>query len=489
MWCPESVDGRGDGERPNVDEGRATSATITTNDEPTRAPLPSATLAATHRRAFLAMGTVALLSAAAKGGTVVQEILVARRYGISTVLDAYSVALLLPLTLANVVGGSLAEALVPAQARLRARDDAAGAEAVGRSVAFLTVGLLAVLGLVVALTAPALIRVVGPGFDDDTRHLASRLLALAAVVIPLAGVSLVLGRVLNGRGRYGAAAMAAAAVPFAVAGGILLTPERRSGLVLTFAAVAGYALQLTIIAAAAGRWPRGTRSAAARHQARADRWAVVRSSLPLAAAFLVVGVAPLIDDVMASRLGDGSVATLHLGNRLVSFGISVAALAVGVAVAPLVSDLAARGEVGALRRTVRTWVRLIAIGTIPVTLVLVFASQPIVHLAFERGAFGAADTTAVARVQMLALLQIPPYIVTTLYIRVLAALGASRDFLAVALLSMVANVALDAALGEVMGVAGIALATAVVYTATALVLGGRVRQKLAQRSAQPMSSS
>jgi putative peptidoglycan lipid II flippase len=261
----------------------------------------------------------------------------------------------------------------------------------------------------------------------------------------------------------------------AVAIGVVAVP-RRSATVLTVAAVLGYLAQILVIQAATG-WRRA-RATGRRDEVRMLRAEVLRGALPLAAGFLVIGAAPLIDDVMASRLGGGSVAALHLGNRLVAFGIAIGALAIGTAVAPVVSEQVARGDLAGLRRTVRTWRRLILGVTIPATALLVLGSHEIVHLFFERGAFGTGDTSTVSRVQVLALLQIPPYIASALDIRVLAALGTSRDFLLVSLGAMGLNVALDAAFGAWLGVAGIGLATAVVYTVTALLLARRVRSAI-----------
>jgi putative peptidoglycan lipid II flippase len=443
----------------------------------------------TNRRILNAVGTVAMLGAAAKAATVVQELVVARRFGVSTELDAWYVALLIPVTLAAVIGASIGEALVPVQARLRSQQDDAGAEALGRAVSRSALAVLAVVAGAVALAAPHVARLAGPGFDPETSRLAGRLLGVSALVVPLGGMALVSGKILNSRGRFATPAIAAGAVPVAVAVGVLTAPQR-SAITLTVAAVIGYLAQALVIRVAEGR-RRGPVTDRTAGEVVHLRREVLHGALPLAAAFLVIGAAPLIDDVMASRLGGGSVAALHLGNRLVAFAIAIGALAIGTAVAPYFGEQVARGDLAGLRRTVRTWRRLILAVTVPLTLVLVLGSHEIVHLFFERGAFGAGDTTAVSRVQAMSLLQIPPYMVSALYIRVLAALGTSRDFLVVALGAMVLNAALDAVLGAWLGVAGIGLATAIVYLVTAGLLGGRVRTAIDRRTvrAEPVDQA
>jgi putative peptidoglycan lipid II flippase len=445
-----------------------------------RAPASTWSSGSTNRRILSAVGTVAVLGAGAKAATVLQEMVVARRFGVSTDLDAWYVALLVPVTLASVVGASIGEALVPVQARLRARDEVAGAEALGRSVSRWALALLAAIGGLVALLAPHLARVAGPGFDPATSHLAGRLLGMSALVVPLGGMAWVSTKILNSRGRFAVPTVAAGAVPLAVAIGVLVVP-RGSATMLTVAAVLGYLGQFAVIRVAEGWRPVGGATSAI--ETRRLRREVLQSSLPLAAAFLVIGAAPLIDDVMASRLGGGSVAALHLGNRLVAFGIAIGAMAIGTAVAPYLGEQVARGDLTGLRHTVRTWRRLIVVVTVPLTLVLVLGSHEIVQMFFERGAFGTGDTHTVSRVQALSLLQIPPYIVSALYIRVLAALGTSRDFLLVALGAMGLNAALDALLGAWLGVAGIGLATAVVYLVTAVLLARRVRAAIDRREA------
>jgi putative peptidoglycan lipid II flippase len=441
----------------------------------TRARTDPWSVGSTNRRILSAVRTVAMLGAGAKAATVLQEVLVARRFGVSTDLDAWYVALLVPVTLASVIGASIGEALVPVQARLRARDDVAGAEVLGRSVSRWAWALLAGVGALVALLAPALARVAGPGFSPATSRLAGHLLGISALVVPLGGMAWVSGKILNSRGRFAVPALAAGVVPLAVAVGVLAVP-RRSPMVLTVAAVLGYLGQVVVIRVTEG-W-RAIGGTTPPDEVRRLRREVFAGALPLAAAFLVIGAAPLIDDVMASRLGGGSVAALHLGNRLVAFAIAIGALAIGTAVAPYLGEQVARGDFAGLRHTVRTWLRLILVITVPLTVVLVLGSHEIVHVFFERGAFGTGDARMVGRVQALSLLQVPPYILSALYIRVLAALGTSRDFLLVALGAMLLNATLDAVLGAWLGVAGIGLATAGVYVVTAALLAHRVRSAI-----------
>ena len=88
-----------------------------------------------------------------------------------------------------------------------------------------------------------------------------------------------------------------------------------------------------------------------------------------------------------------------------------------------------------------------------------YFSVPIVRIIFQRGAFSIADTYLVARVQFWSLLLVPVSMLLALVVRLVSSLKYNELLLRMAILSLIANIALDYLLMQRMGVAGIALST------------------------------
>ena len=106
--------------------------------------------------------------------------------------------------------------------------------------------------------------------------------------------------------------------------------------------------------------------------------------------------------------------------------------------------------------------KLALLFALPLALLLFLFSEPLVDLVFRRGAFTANDVHRVAQVQAFYALQMPSYIAGIIIVRLVSALQANRVLLWVSSINVVINIALNYLLMHWMGVAGIALSTAVV---------------------------
>jgi len=136
-----------------------------------------------------------------------------------------------------------------------------------------------------------------------------------------------------------------------------------------------------------------------------------------------------------------------------------------------------------IRHTLFTYTRLIAAVTIPLTIILVAISEPIVELLFQRGAFTAAHTHQAAWVQSLALLQITPFALGILAVRLLSSLKANHILMWSSAISLVLSIVSNYVFMQLLGVAGIALATSLMYLVSMCFLYTMVFRQLRLESA------
>ncbi|MEE9218698.1 MAG: lipid II flippase MurJ, partial [Acidobacteriota bacterium] len=145
------------------------------------------------------------------------------------------------------------------------------------------------------------------------------------------------------------------------------------------------------------------------------------------------------------------------------------------------SEMVVRADWTSLRHTLRTYTRLIVILTLPLTLGLVFFSEPLVRAIFERGAFTPHDTQLVARVQVCYALQVPLYTLGIMGVRLLSALGRNHTLMWISFLNLIVNIIGNYLLMRILGVAGIALSTSIVYafslSLVAISVAGQLRHR------------
>jgi putative peptidoglycan lipid II flippase len=203
----------------------------------------------------------------------------------------------------------------------------------------------------------------------------------------------------------------------------------------------------------------------------------------LTGAFLMGGTS-VVSQSMAAMLDPGSVSALSYGSKLTTLLLSVGAVAVSTAVLPPFSERAAAGDWAALRHALRRSSQWLLALVVPGTALLIAFSQPIVALLFERGSFTAADTRIVAATQAMFLLQVPVFVVSLLLVRLISALRANRILMWGAALNLIVNIALTYGLMHQLGVAGIALATSLMYGGSLAYLWFSADRLLRERERQ-----
>jgi putative peptidoglycan lipid II flippase len=440
--------------------------------------------ASTNRRILGAAATIGVLTLLTKVGSFVKDLAVAYRFGTGDAVDAYLVALVLPTFAINVVANSLNAAFMAVYVEARERRSTAEAGRLFEGVLGLSTVILLAATLVLLVAPPVALPWLASGFGPAKLAQTERLFYMLLPIVLLSGMATVYTAALNAAERFALGAVAPMLVPVAVLGALILAGDRVGVDALATGTVVGYLLNVALVAravSAAGlsvlpRW----------HGWTPELRRVVSQYVPVAVGGCLMSGTALVDQAMAAMLAGGSVAALSYGNKVIALFTGLGTMALGTAVLPHFSSMAALAEWAAIRHTLRTWIRLILLTTVPLTVGLVLLSRIVVELAFERGAFSSTDTTAVAFVQRMYVLQIPFYTLGILFVRMLTSLQRNETLLWGTAISFPLKIILNLTLMPVLGVAGIALSTSLVYLASAAYLGLALRRALskAERAAQ-----
>lgn len=354
---------------------------------------------APHSGRFAALVAAGILLSRLAG--LVRERAFAHYFGSSGVADALKAAFRIPNLLQNLFGeGVLSASFIPVYARLLARGEEEAARRVAGAVGALLALAMALLVLCGVLAAPWLVDLVAPGFDGDRRVLTVSLVRILFPGVALLVLSAWCLGVLNSHHRFflSYAAPVAWNVVIIVALIVAATGGRdveSLARIVALAAVAGAAAQLGLqlpqalrLARPLGFGTRGGGDALRR---------VLRSFGPAFIGRGVVQISAYVDQLLASLLPLGAVATLGYAQTLSLLPVSLFGMSVSAAELPAMARATgASADVAVLlRKRLGTALRRVAFFVVPSAVAFVALGDTLGAAIYQTGRFTAADADVV----------------------------------------------------------------------------------------------
>ena len=409
--------------------------------------------------------TVAGLTLLAKSMSFLKDAAVAGRFGTSESLDAFLLAFSLLSTLASMLGVGMPEAFLPAFAGVAHDRSLLHAHRLGVQMAFFNGSCLFALGVIMYSAAPGIIGFAAGGFDQENKALAVHALRGLLPFFLCFGMTFHLGSWLRAQKKFAVASISPVLLPLIIIICLLAAGKQVSLATLVLGTNLGAIISLgCLVVALFVRLPRN----AAWFNSCLKEWepasmVVLKNSLPYLLAGTIMGSSVVVDQTMAAWLEPGSVAVLTYSDKICGIILALTATASSDAIFPFFAETVARRQWPEVRRQLLQVTGVMLAIALPLMAVLCIFAPQIVGLLFQRGEFGAGDTARVAVVLRFAVLQVPFYIMGILASRIAVSLQATKFMLFASIISMILNVACNAWFMRYLGVAGIALSTAMVH--------------------------
>jgi putative peptidoglycan lipid II flippase len=434
----------------------------------------------------LARDTLAVFLFSGLGRAVAmgKEMLVAALFGVGGLLDAYVLAFLIPSLLVNIFGAAFASALVPALGRA-AKEHGAPRGLLLRALAA-QAGLVGLAALGLALLPAQSLRPLAPFLAPERLGLVKAMQTALLPVFVLGSLNQVLAASVNYRGGFKGPALASTLAALATIA-VIAAAHGALGVDALVAGVdAGAALEFCLLAWMLRRaWAAAPERPAAPATPAAAAPASVRAVLGgwslLALGAGTLALASSVDNAIASTLGEGAVSALSYAWKLPSGFATLLGLTLSTVLLPYFSALAHNAPPQDLARSCRRIVtRLLAV-CLPLAVAGALASPLLVALLFQRGRFDAQAAGTVSVAQACYFVQLPFYLLAIVTQRMLQALSRFRFLLLLQAGLVAVNALTSYALSRVLGVAGIALSSALMYALTAGISLAVLRRRLRAR--------
>lgn len=328
---------------------------------------------------------------------LIRDRVFAHYFGNSDAADAFKAALRIPNFLQNLFGeGVLSASFIPVYANLLGRGDREEARKTAGAVAALLALTTSVLVLLGVIATPWLIYAIVPGFHGEKRELT---ILLVRILFPgtglLVGSAWCLG-VLNSHRKFFISYTAPVLWNLAMIVGMIAFGRSRSQdslvVITAWVSVVGCVLQVAVQLPAVLNLLGGLRLSLAYKTENVRT--VIHNFFPVFVSRGVVQISGYIDNILASPLPTGAIASLSYAQTLAFLPVSLFGMSISAAELPMMSSaIGAADEVaGVLRTRLNRGLRQIAFLVVPSIVGFLILGDVIVAAIYESGRFGHADT-------------------------------------------------------------------------------------------------
>ena len=330
---------------------------------------------------------------------LVRDVVFARLFGASIVMDAFIVANRIPNMLRRFFAeGAFSQGFVPVMARYREQHGHEEAREFVDAVAGTLGLLLFVITLIGVIAAPLLVLVVAPGFigEDGRFDLATAMLRFTFPYLFFVSLTAFAGGVLNTYGKFAAPAFTPVILNIVlISSALWLAPQMAEpGMALAYGVLIAGAVQLAfqlpflakIHAVPRPRWR-------PRHEGVKR---VVKLMLPAIFGSSVAQINVLLGGIIASLLGVGKISLLYYSDRLMEFPLGLFGIALATVTLPHLSRQAANSSMREFSATVDWSMRLVVLIAAPSAVGLIVLAGPLVATIFYGGVFTPFDVEMTA---------------------------------------------------------------------------------------------
>jgi len=330
---------------------------------------------------------------------LVRDVVFARFFGASLVMDAFLVANRIPNMFRRFFAeGAFSQGFVPVMARYREKQSQEEAREFVDAIAGTFGGILFIVTLIGVIAAPLLVAVVAPGFigEDGRFDLATLMLRFTFPYLFFVSLTAFAGGILNTYGRFGVPAFTPVILNVVlIAAAIWLAPLLdEPGMALAYAVlIAGLAqllfqipFLLRIRALPRPKWAIG----------HAGVRRVMTLMLPAIFGSSVAQINMLLGGIIASMLGVGKISLLYYSDRLMEFPLGLFGIALATVTLPYLSRQYANESHEGFSATIDWSMKLVLLVAVPAALGLIVLAEPLVATIFFGGVFSVDDVRMTA---------------------------------------------------------------------------------------------
>jgi putative peptidoglycan lipid II flippase len=330
----------------------------------------------------------------AKGISLAQTFIIARTFGVGAEWDAYVAAAKIPDTIVLLLGGgALGYAFIPIFSGFLAKGDKEGAWRLASHVVNTIFSAAFVASVLAFIFTPWLMEnVIASGFPPETMALSVSLMRTLLIGTLIFSVSGIVMGILQSYNHFLLPALAPIFNDLGILFGVVFLLGRFGVHGMVYGAVIGALLHLGIQIPGLIRYKAKWSPELGLNDP--TLWRVIRLMLPRLAGLAVFNFNFIVMNNIASRLGEGAVAGLDWGWKLMQIPETLIGSAMGIVIFPTLAALSEVEDEPGKRHAMSGALKFIMIASIPSAVGLILIGRPLLSI-LEGGAFDADATDLV----------------------------------------------------------------------------------------------
>ena len=330
---------------------------------------------------------------------LIRDVVFARFFGVSIVMDAFIVANRIPNMLRRFFAeGAFNQGFIPVIADYKEKRTHAEVKLLVDSVAGTFGLILFIVSLIGVIMAPILVSIVAPGFimDNGRFDLATLMLRFTFPYLMFISLTAFAGGILNTYGRFSVPAFTPVILNITLILAVIFVSPKidNPGLALAYAVFIAGIIQLIFqlpFLSKINLIPR-------------PRWGIshegVRRAGKLMAPALfgssVAQINILVSGIIASMLGIGKISLLYYSDRIMELPLSLFGIALATVTMPFLSSQFAQQSMKKFAEVIDWSMKLVFLFVVPAAIGIFFLAEPMIAVIYYGGMFDQTDVEMTA---------------------------------------------------------------------------------------------
>lgn len=394
-------------------------------------------------------------------------------FGVSEDVDAYTIAIQIPIVLFSVFSVAIKSVLIPIYSECLYNEDRAESDSFVSNFISIVLLLSFSLAIIGVLFSPLLVSLFAPGFDTYRHDLAASILRISFITLFCTAFCEVVTGVLNVHKKFALPSLGTWIWNIAILLSLVLLSRNIGIYSVVIGNAVGLLLQFLYMFILLSKHIKY------RFHVNFKDVRIVDASKKSVPVMLGIGAAEInriVDRIMASFVGVGGISILNYASKLNTVFASVLDQTVSVVVFPSMSESAAKKQYSYLSSLSNKCLSAYLLILIPMALYIILYNNDIVSIAYGRGSFTADDVSLTGRVLLLLAIGLIFIPMRSILTNLFYSLGDTKTPSYNSIIGIIVNIVLNISLGIVWGINGLAIATSISYFVITILLAYNIRR-------------
>lgn len=409
---------------------------------------------------------VASLTFIAYIGFFFRDVLMVKSFGLSTSLDGFFLATVIPMFFVSVLCIPLGETFIPFYLDMKEKLSTQEIKARVSQISFFVTLILFMLCILIYSIAAFVFRIISQANSNISEL--TYLSSIALLLLLLSGAVILGKAILNANGKSDLMAISDVITPIFAVIAVVIFGNKFGVVAVMWGMILGSIVNLVVLEMLCKRYSI-TLFPKPYFGDMKKMTDFFIQSVPLSiSAFFISGTIP-IASFFALQLSEGSVAAFSLGNKMVFIITSLVATTLSAVMLPYFSKLTAKSHIFSARSELSFFLLMATIISIPISIGLYYWAEEIISFLFSSQKFDTQDTYDVMRVMQLSVVQIPFFASNLLFVKYAIAIKRMTVIALITGLGLIVNLITLLIMVKYMGIGGIAFSISVSTMVTSLL--------------------